>query len=117
MVPVSVQARATSPHRSSRSPTDLHKAITDGNLKPGDQLPALPAIESDYEVSTGTARSAINLLRESGLIVTRHGKGSIVRTRQAEQPVGDGAALDALGRTVDDLARRLAEVERRLAER
>jgi DNA-binding transcriptional regulator YhcF (GntR family) len=95
----------------------LRDAIESGDLAPGDQLPALPVVTSEYGVSLGTARSALGVLREAGLIVTRHGKGSYVRTRTLPEQEGTDTALKALSQTVEQLAERLDAVERRLADR
>lgn len=96
----------------------LRGDIESGKLAPGAQLPALPALSSEYEVSTGTVKSALAVLRDAGLIVTRQGKGSYVRTRQ--EPADDKPTvteLDELRRMVEALTERLEAVERRLADR
>lgn len=96
----------------------LRGDIESGELAPGAQLPALPALSSEYGVSTGTVKSALAVLRDAGLIVTRHGKGSYVRTRQ--EPADDKPTvteLDELRRMVEGLAERLDKIERRLAAR
>ncbi|HEX5408011.1 MAG TPA: winged helix-turn-helix domain-containing protein [Pseudonocardiaceae bacterium] len=78
----------------------LRLAIESGEYKPGDRLPPIPALTSEYGVSTGTAKSALTVLRDDGLIVTRQGKGSYVRTEKA--PADDRRA---------DLATRLQDIE------
>ncbi|SFJ91105.1 regulatory protein, gntR family [Amycolatopsis sacchari] len=96
----------------------LRADIEAGKLAPGAQLPALPALSSEYEVSTGTVKSALAVLRDAGLIVTRQGKGSYVRTRQ--EPVDDKPTvteLDELRRLVEGLVERVEQLERRLADR
>ncbi|MEV5296728.1 GntR family transcriptional regulator [Amycolatopsis methanolica] len=96
----------------------LRSDVESGKLAPGAQLPSLPALSSEYGVSTGTVKSALAVLREAGLIVTRHGKGSYVRTRQ--EPTDDRPTvteLDELRRTVEGLVERVEELERRLADR
>lgn len=92
----------------------LRGAIESGDLAPGDQLPALPVLMSEYGVSLGTARNALGALRDDGLIVTRQGKGSYVRTNREQ---GNPGELNELRRAVEALAERLDVVERKLAER
>lgn len=93
---------------------ELRALIESGELAPGEQLPALPALEAEYGVSTGTARSALGVLRDAGLVVTRHGKGTFVRTRAAD--VNDGDGVDDLRVALAGLAQRVEAIERKLAE-
>ncbi|OXM62581.1 MULTISPECIES: GntR family transcriptional regulator [Amycolatopsis] len=95
----------------------LRSEIESGTLGPGAQLPALPALTSEYGVSIGTAKSALAVLRDAGLIVTRQGKGSYVRTRP-ESPDGEAATVvDQLRETVAELVDRVDALERKLADR
>lgn len=91
----------------------LRAAIESGDLAPGAQLPALPALMDEYAVSLGTVRNALAALRDAGLIVTRQGKGSYVRTQRAPDAEDE---LTNLRRVVEALTVRLDDVERRLAE-
>lgn len=91
----------------------LRSAIEAGELAPGDRLPALPALMSEYSVSLGTVRSALAALRDDGLVVTRQGKGSYVRTHR-EQGFDSDHELRDLRRAVEALASRLAIVEQKL---
>ena len=93
----------------------LRSAIEAGDFAPGEQLPALPVLMAQYNVSLGTVRSALNSLRESGLIVTRQGKGSYVRTRIQEADDKIGVKLGELQESVAALVKRVDEIERRLA--
>lgn len=93
---------------------DLRAAIESGQLAPGAQLPALPTLTAEYGVSTGTARSALNVLRDAGLIVTRQGQGSFVRTRPAADL--EPSAFDELKQALDGLAQRVEAIERKLAD-
>lgn len=57
----------------------LRSAITSGTLEPGEQLPSEHELVAAHGVSRGTARQAIMLLRNEGLIDVIHGLGSFVR--------------------------------------
>lgn len=97
---------------------DLRTAVESGALPPGAQLPSLPTLASEYDVSLGTAKSALTVLRDAGLIVTRPGKGSYVRTQTCDADDGKTPAdFEDLRRFVERLAKRLDAVERRLADR
>jgi DNA-binding GntR family transcriptional regulator len=91
----------------------LRAEIQDGTLGPGSQLPSYSALSADYGVAPNTVKSALAELRQEGLIVSRQGKGSFVRT-QALEPAADDDALAELRQIVALLADRLAAVERRL---
>jgi len=62
----------------------LRAAITTGVLGPGEQVPSEHELVAEYGVARGTARQAIMLLRNEGLIEAVHGRGSFVR---APEPV------------------------------
>jgi DNA-binding GntR family transcriptional regulator len=61
---------------------DIRQQIASGELQPGDQLPTVADLAAQYHVSTATVVKAMRVLREEGLIITRHGWGSHV----ADQP-------------------------------
>lgn len=60
---------------------DIVQQIRVGALKPGDQVPSEAAMVERYGVSGGTVRKAMLEIRASGLVDTRHGKGSYVKAR------------------------------------
>ncbi|MEC3976236.1 GntR family transcriptional regulator [Amycolatopsis sp. H20-H5] len=99
----------------------LRKAIQGGDLAAGDQLPTHRALADQYDVAVETAKRALGLLRNDGLIVTRPGKGSFVR--RGPNDVDDSEAeqdltgrVNELTREVEDLKGRLAAVEARLPD-
>jgi GntR family transcriptional regulator len=61
-----------------------------GELRPGARLPAERDLAAEYGVAYMTIRRAAGLLRERGLIVTVHGRGTFV----AEPPAESGDAAD-----------------------
>ncbi|MEW2469291.1 GntR family transcriptional regulator [Streptomyces sp. NPDC046994] len=60
---------------------ELIQQIRAGVLKPGDLVPSESELVERYGVSGGTIRKAMVEVRASGLVDTRHGKGSIVKDR------------------------------------
>lgn len=59
---------------------DLRLRIERGELAPGDPLPTLQVICDDYDCSLNSARAAIGLLKQQGLITGGRGKAATVRT-------------------------------------
>ena len=55
--------------------------IESGELAPGSRLPAERELATVYGVAYDTVRRANELLRERGLIVTVHGRGTFVAER------------------------------------
>ncbi|QRP48863.1 GntR family transcriptional regulator [Amycolatopsis sp. FDAARGOS 1241] len=89
----------------------LLNAIREGRYAPGAALPSYKALANEYGVAVGTAQSAVGRLREQGIVVTRHGAGSIVR------PDLDPADLNIAGRDVGpwpEVLRSLQEITDRL---
>ncbi|WP_307825012.1 winged helix-turn-helix domain-containing protein [Streptomyces sp. M2CJ-2] len=65
-----------------RIAADLRRRISEGEWGPGDQIPTLPALCTEYGgVSETTIRSALRLLAGEGLIETRARAGTRVRPR------------------------------------
>lgn len=68
------------------SPVALYVQVADliearikrGQLKPGLPIPSEKAIQEEYSVARGTARQAVRLLRERGLVVTIPQRGTYV---------------------------------------
>ncbi|MDI3408850.1 GntR family transcriptional regulator [Streptomyces cavernicola] len=56
----------------------LRQEIAAGRLKPGDQMPSYRELQERFEIANMTARSALRVLREDGLIYTVQGRGSFV---------------------------------------
>ncbi|MHA6762053.1 GntR family transcriptional regulator [Streptacidiphilus sp. PAMC 29251] len=66
-----------------RIAAELREAITSGTYAPGDQLPTLPSLAQQYGVSDTTARNAVAVLRNDGLVESRTRAGTRVRERPA----------------------------------
>ncbi|WP_175410647.1 GntR family transcriptional regulator [Streptomyces sp. TRM64462] len=60
---------------------EILQQIRAGVLKPGDMVPSESVLVDRYSVSAGTIRKAMVEVRASGLVATRHGKGSMVKDR------------------------------------
>jgi GntR family transcriptional regulator len=60
---------------------DIRAKIETGAYAPGEQLPTYDQLAEQYMCTIAPARRAIDLLKQQGLIITRHGKGSFVRER------------------------------------
>ncbi|MGH2941188.1 MAG: GntR family transcriptional regulator [Solirubrobacteraceae bacterium] len=68
----------------------LRSAIGDGDYKPGDLLPSEHELAAEYGVARGTARQAIMVLRNEGLIDAVHGLGCFVREPEPVQRLRPG---------------------------
>lgn len=68
----------------------MRQDIAEGRLKAGDKLPALSEIEKRFGIANMTARSAVRVLREEGLVYAVQGVGTFVR--RAPEAEATGAA-------------------------
>jgi DNA-binding GntR family transcriptional regulator len=95
---------------------DIVAAIRSGKYAPGDPLPSYKALAADYGVAIGTVQSAIAVLRERAIIVTRHGTGSSVHPDLDPEtlpgPVGQQVAVPAADLT--EAMKLLHEINERL---
>jgi DNA-binding transcriptional regulator YhcF (GntR family) len=64
----------------------LRAAILTGRFAPGERLPSQNELAERYDVARETVKSALRILREERLVVTRQGSGAFVRA-QGERPV------------------------------
>jgi GntR family transcriptional regulator len=71
--------------------------IKSGELPPGMRLQPERVLMAEFGVSYGTVRHAVKVLRERGLVRTRHGEGNYVKARPAagEPEPGDAAPGEA----------------------
>ncbi|MER6491156.1 GntR family transcriptional regulator [Streptomyces griseorubiginosus] len=76
-------ARPSTPQPPSRRiAEDLRRQIETGELHPGDKLPSERALAETYGAARNTAREAIRILAEQGLVTAKHGSGVFVREPQ-----------------------------------
>ncbi|MGW5816652.1 GntR family transcriptional regulator [Streptomyces noursei] len=68
-----------SPHAPYMRVLDALTAdIKAGTLRPGDRIPSEAELCERFKVARETARRAVRVLREQGVVVTEWGKGSFV---------------------------------------
>jgi len=65
----------------------LRAAILTRRLAPGERLPSQYELAARFGVARETVKSALRILRDERLVVTRQGSGAFVRA-QTERPVG-----------------------------
>jgi len=63
--------------------------LTEGSLRPGDQLPTEAELSLRFGVNRHTVRRAIAALAEAGLVRSRRGAGVFVAMRPVEYPLGN----------------------------
>jgi GntR family transcriptional regulator len=78
-----------------RVASDIAARIASGELAPGVRLRAERDLAEIYGRSYGTIRRAMELLRERGLIVTTHGRGTFFARPADGQPAKAGRENDA----------------------
>lgn len=66
---------------SRRIAAELRERIASGEFGPGALLPSEPELAASHNVSRQTARSALQLLEQDGLVAVRPRRGRIVRSR------------------------------------
>jgi GntR family transcriptional regulator len=103
----------------------VKRRVAVGDWQPGQPIPSIRQLAADLQVSVITVKRAYLELEREGIIVTQHGKGSMVapgadvgnRIREEdllthlEQAVH---AAEALGLSGEELQARLREVAARL---
>ncbi|WP_233157341.1 MULTISPECIES: winged helix-turn-helix domain-containing protein [Amycolatopsis] len=64
---------------------DIAARIASGELPPRSALPNERRLAEEYRVSLGTARHAVEILRERGLVTTIRSKGTFVVERETNR--------------------------------
>lgn len=67
---------------SRRIAEELRRQIESGKWRPGDKLPSERALAEMHGAARNTAREAIRILAEQGLVTAKHGSGVFVREPQ-----------------------------------
>ncbi len=73
-----VSDRPRRPNLAQTVVASLSEKIRSGIYRPGEKLPAEPAVMAELGVSRTVVREAISRLQASGLVMTRHGIGTFV---------------------------------------
>ena len=73
--------RPAAQHIADTIAINLETRILEGSLKPGDRLPPERELAAELGVSRPPLREAIQKLALKGLVVTRHGVGTIITDR------------------------------------
>jgi len=63
----------------------FHQAILEGKYKPGDRLPSVRDLTSEWHCTPGTIQHAYQELSHQGLVVSRPGQGTLVVSRPAAE--------------------------------
>ncbi|MCJ8141086.1 FadR/GntR family transcriptional regulator [Falsirhodobacter halotolerans] len=73
----------------------MQRAIKSGSYQPDERLPTEHDLAAEFEVSRPIVREALQRLRDQGLIYSRRGAGSFVRSIGMKQPLGFGQLQNA----------------------
>ena len=75
-VPVTRESAVPPSHQIAN---ELRQRITGGDLPPGARMPSITTLMQEHGVARNTARRALGILADEGLVVIVHGWGSFVR--------------------------------------
>jgi GntR family transcriptional regulator len=75
---------------SRRIARDLRQKIESGELATGQQLPSERTLATTYGTARNTAREAVRLLADAGLVNAQHGRGVFVRVQTPLIRMGSG---------------------------
>ncbi len=79
--------------------------ILAGTLRPGQRIPSELSLQQVHGVARETARRAIALLRQEGLVVIRRGHGAVVREQPDRQTLEPPAGATVISRMPTDQER------------
>lgn len=74
----------------------LRAAIIGGEYGPGSAIPSEMTLMQRYGVARNTVRLAMTMLREDGLVVTHHGRGTFVRDQLPKRRISSTRYREAL---------------------
>ena len=90
----------------------IRAAITEGELEPGEKLPAGPKLAATFGVALMTVRRAIETLQSEGLLRSAPGVGVFVATAENNE-----SELATLRADVDALRQRVEHIEQLVADK
>jgi DNA-binding GntR family transcriptional regulator len=88
---------------------DLRRRIAAGEWKPDEYLPSNKKLAAEYRRSTVTVATALDVLKDEGLIASRSTIGTYVVSAAAGRSPADRERITALERRVDELECQLAD--------
>jgi len=105
----------------------VKQRVAVGEWGPGDEIPSIRQLAMDLRVSVITVKRAYLELEREGVILTQHGKGSVVAPnpnlspqlyrQELSEHLEQVARLgDLLGLSSEEIARRTKEASSRLSE-
>ncbi|MEV4318958.1 TetR/AcrR family transcriptional regulator C-terminal domain-containing protein [Actinocrispum sp. NPDC049592] len=74
---------------------EIRERIASGRLRPGDRVPSTRQITQQWGVAMATATKVISTLRDEGLVDTKPGAGTVVRSAQSQQDIGRDRVIRA----------------------
>ncbi|MFC4105757.1 GntR family transcriptional regulator [Micromonospora zhanjiangensis] len=87
------------PPRYRQVADELRRRILSGAIPPGSVLPSESSLMDEFDVSRGTVREAVALLRTEGMAVTEMGRGTYARPVRPVRRIGS----DRYRRELDNL--------------
>jgi GntR family transcriptional regulator len=96
----------------------IRQTITSGTYAPGDRLPSGRDLAGEFGVAPGTIASALNLLREEGLVASWQGRGFYVLEpgQRAAAAASSPVRVADLEADVSDLRRQVAMLREQVAD-
>lgn len=79
----------------------IARSIANGQLSPGDRLPAVRALAGELVINPNTAARAYSILEQQGLVHTRTGCGTFVADPKLRDT--DSAQLNVLNERIDNI--------------
>lgn len=95
---------------------DLRRRVVAGEWSDHERLPSYRSLAASYAVAEGTVKRALAVLRTDGLVITRQGSGSYVRSGGEGAPDPEAESVDDVRVQVRDLAQRVSLIERQLRD-
>lgn len=91
---------------------ELQQRLRQGEWQPGEHLPSITHLATEFAVSTGSVREALRSLQSQGLVRIEHGRGVIVISNSFEEATfGTDVSVSMDHMTAFAEARRLIEPE------
>ncbi|MEV0727066.1 GntR family transcriptional regulator [Micromonospora purpureochromogenes] len=85
------------------------------DYEPGGQLPSAPKLAEQWGVAKETVRSAIDVLRKEGLVISWQGRGTFYRTQADTVDAATSPTDEAILGHIERIMSRLDEFDDRLA--